>query len=102
MTDLTMPRLDGYGLMERIRTSGIERIRTMPVLVVSGAQEQTEHDRVRAAGATDLIGKGVTSAELLARLALLAVTPPPLAAPDVQSGFPRTGADLEIETDADT
>jgi two-component system cell cycle response regulator len=87
ITDLTMPRLDGYGLLERIRGSGIERIRAMPVLVVSGAQEQAEHDRVRAAGATDLIGKGVTSAELLARLALLAGTVPPAAAPDVQSGF---------------
>lgn len=71
ITDLTMPRLDGYGLLARIRESRIARIRTIPVLVMSGAQEQEEHDRVRVAGATRLIGKGTTAAELLACLGLL-------------------------------
>ncbi len=72
ITDLTMPRLDGYGLLERIRASRIARIRNMPVVVVSGAQEQVDQDRARAAGATDLIGKGMATAELLARLDVLA------------------------------
>lgn len=72
MTDLTMPRLDGYGLLERIRGSRIARIRDIPVVVVSGAQEQVDHDRARAAGATDLINKGMATPELLARLDILA------------------------------
>lgn len=72
ITDLTMPRLDGYGLLERMRSSRIERIRTMPVVVVSGAQDPVDHDRARAAGATDLINKGMASDELLARLDVLA------------------------------
>ena len=72
ITDLTMPRLDGYGLLERIRSSRIARIRSMPVVVVSGAQEQVDQDRARAAGATDLINKGMATAELLARLDILA------------------------------
>ena len=72
ITDLTMPRLDGYGLLERMRSSRIARIRTMPVVVVSGSQEQIDQDRARAAGATDLINKGMASAELLARLDVLA------------------------------
>lgn len=72
LTDLTMPRLDGYGLLERIRGSRIARIRSIPVVVVSGAQDQVDQDRARAAGATDLINKGMVTAELLARLDVLA------------------------------
>ncbi len=69
ITDLTMPHLDGYGLLMRIRESRIARIRSMPVVVVSGAQETDEQERVRAAGATALVGKGTAGADLLICLA---------------------------------
>lgn len=75
ITDLTMPNLDGYGLLLRIRESRIRRIRVMPVVVVSGAQEAAEHARVHAAGATDLISKGATAAELLACLSMVLQSP---------------------------
>lgn len=55
ITDLTMPRLDGYGLLQRIRQSSITRLREMPVVVISGSDEQRERDRALAAGASDLI-----------------------------------------------
>jgi two-component system cell cycle response regulator len=71
ITDLTMPKLDGYGLLERIRASKISRIRNMPVVVVSGSDEQQERDRAKAAGATDLITKGIVTAQLLSRLDIL-------------------------------
>jgi PleD family two-component response regulator len=71
ITDLTMPKLDGYGLLQRIRTSKISRIRNMPVVVVSGSDEQQERDRAKAAGATDLITKGIGTAQLLSRLDIL-------------------------------
>jgi len=71
ITDLTMPRLDGYTLLERIRTSRIERIRNMPVVVVSGSDESEERERALAAGATDLITKGIATAQLLSRLDIL-------------------------------
>jgi len=72
ITDLSMPRLDGYGLLKRIRSSEISRIRTLPVVVVSGSDEQTERDRAKAAGANDLITKGIDTAQLLSRLDVLA------------------------------
>lgn len=72
ITDLSMPRLDGYGLLKRIRSSEISRIRTLPVVVVSGSDEQTERDRAKAAGANDLITKGIETAQLLSRLDVLA------------------------------
>jgi two-component system, cell cycle response regulator len=71
ITDLSMPKLDGYGLLKRIRASGIRRIREMPVVVVSGSDEQEERDRAKAAGASDLITKGIGTAQLLSRLDVL-------------------------------
>lgn len=72
ITDLTMPKLDGYGLLQRIRKSKISRIRNMPVVVVSGSDEQEERERAKAFGATDLITKGIGTAQLLSRLDILA------------------------------
>lgn len=72
ITDLTMPKLDGYGLLQRIRSSRISRIREIPVVVVSGSDENEERERARAAGATDLITKGMDTAQLLSRLDILA------------------------------
>ena len=72
ITDLTMPKLDGYGLLKRIRNSKISRIREIPVVVVSGSDEREERERVKAAGATDLITKGIGTAQLLSRLDILA------------------------------
>lgn len=71
ITDLTMPKLDGYGLLQRIRASRISRIRELPVVVVSGSDEQEERQRARAAGATDLITKGIATPQLLSRLEVL-------------------------------
>jgi two-component system, cell cycle response regulator len=71
ITDLTMPKLDGYGLLQRIRSSKVSRIRDIPVVVVSGSDESEEHERAKAAGATDLITKGIGTAQLLSRLDIL-------------------------------
>lgn len=71
ITDLTMPKLDGYGLLKRVRSSKIGRIRNMPVVVVSGSDEQEERERARKAGATELITKGIGTAQLLSQLDVL-------------------------------
>src|ERR1035437_8283020 len=71
ITDLTMPKLDGYGLLKRIRESKISRIRNLPVVIVSGSDEQEERERAKAAGASDLITKGIGTAQLVSRLDIL-------------------------------
>lgn len=72
ITDLTMPKLDGYGLLKRIRSSKIGRIREIPVIVISGSDDESEErERAKAAGATDLITKGTDTAQLLSRLDIL-------------------------------
>lgn len=68
VTDLTMPKLDGYGLLARIRQAGDERLRHLPVVVVSGNDGPEERERAKAAGATHLIVKSVNTPHLLSQL----------------------------------
>lgn len=68
ITDHSMPRLDGYGLIERIRSSKVARIRDLPVIMISGDEGEAARTRAKELGATDFITKGTGTAELLARL----------------------------------
>lgn len=67
ITDLTMPRLDGYGLLRRIRSSKSSRIRNIPVMVISGSNEQEDRKRAKDAGATDICTNGLPGAPRLPR-----------------------------------
>ncbi|MDT3672829.1 MAG: diguanylate cyclase [Aromatoleum sp.] len=68
LTDIGMPQLDGYGLLERIRGSRLSRIHELPVIVISGDEDDSARERARQLGANDFITKGIGAAELLARL----------------------------------
>lgn len=67
-TDLDMPKLNGFGLLARMRASSDVRIRELPVVVISGVEEQANKQRAREAGAHDFIAKSADAAEVLARL----------------------------------
>lgn len=67
-TDLGMPNLDGYGLIQRIRQSENEGIRNQPVIVITGAAEDDSVRRkVFELGATDFITKPFKATEIIAR-----------------------------------
>lgn len=67
-TDLGMPKLDGYGLIQRIRESDNEGIRNQPIIVLTGAaEEDTVRRKVLELGATDFITKPFSSTEIVAR-----------------------------------
>jgi diguanylate cyclase (GGDEF)-like protein len=68
VSDLTMPNLDGFGLLSRIRNSHLPHIRELPVIIITGANDtETTMERARQAGATDFIGKPFDAVHLLAR-----------------------------------
>jgi diguanylate cyclase (GGDEF)-like protein len=68
VSDLTMPNLDGFGLLERIRSSQRPDIRDIPVIIITGANDsEATKSRASQAGATDFIGKPFDSVHLLAR-----------------------------------
>jgi diguanylate cyclase (GGDEF)-like protein len=67
-TDLDMPRLNGFGLLSRIRASDDARIRALPVVVISGNEDLDAKQRARQLGANDFIAKTADAPEVLARL----------------------------------
>ena len=75
ISDLQMPRMNGFQLLERLRTSRLRRLQQMPFILVSGAESEDERDRALSLGVSDFITKGIGSAEVLARLnSLLALS----------------------------
>jgi CheY-like chemotaxis protein len=66
MSDLSMPNLDGLGLLERIRTSDSADIQNLPVIIVTGAEDDDgSKTTALAAGASDFITKPFESVQLL-------------------------------------
>lgn len=67
-SDIQMPELDGFGLLERIRKSEDPRVKGMPVIVISGDEDDATKKRARAAGANDFITKATDGTEILSRI----------------------------------
>ena len=69
ITDAGMPRLDGFELIERIRKSDDNRIKEIPIMLVTGAEKAQTDIREKALnlGATDFITKPFDDVQILAR-----------------------------------
>ena len=68
VSDLTMPKLDGFGLLKRIRNSQLPHVRGLPVIIITGANDtEATMAQARQDGATDFIGKPFDAVHLLAR-----------------------------------
>jgi two-component system cell cycle response regulator len=67
MTDIEMPRLDGYGLICRVRAADQGHLRELPIIVITGAEDEVTRERAYACGATDFITKPIDGVQLLAR-----------------------------------
>lgn len=66
-TDLAMPELDGFGLLKRIRGSSEERIRSVPVIIITGNEDdRSMRERALSSGANDLVLKPFQSADIKA------------------------------------
>lgn len=57
ITDIQMPRLDGYGLICRVRADNDPRIRDLPIITITGAEDDETRIRAYACGSTDFITK---------------------------------------------
>lgn len=67
-TDLGMPKLDGFGLIKRVRSSKDEDICNLPMIVITGASDDEEiKKKIFAIGATDFITKPFTETVIIAR-----------------------------------
>ncbi len=63
ITDINMPRMDGFGFIEGMRAD--PRHRTTPVLVLTTESDAEKKARARAAGATGWIVKPFDPAKLV-------------------------------------
>jgi diguanylate cyclase (GGDEF)-like protein len=68
MSDLSMPRLDGFGLLQRIRRSPEWRIKHLPVIIISGEEDLETKNRAVDMGANDFVTKSTDRAEMVARV----------------------------------
>ena len=68
VSDLDMPKLDGFGLLERVRGSRDARIKALPIIVISGNQNEAAKKRARDMGANDFISKEADAPEVLSRI----------------------------------
>ena len=67
VSDINMPRLDGFGFIERVRAD--ESCRGIPILVLTTESDEGKKLRARAAGATGWIVKPFDPAKLVGALA---------------------------------
>ncbi|MGQ0545095.1 MAG: GGDEF domain-containing response regulator [Betaproteobacteria bacterium] len=86
-TDLDMPKLDGFGLLERIRASSDARLRAMPVAIITGDEQAATKRRAREAGASSFISKSADAREVMTRIDRLLKMVRPVPAP-VRTSIP--------------
>lgn len=70
ISDINMPRLDGFGLIEAIRR--IDRLRATPILMLTTESAPELKARARAAGATGWIVKPFEADKLVKALQMIA------------------------------
>ncbi|MBV8660387.1 MAG: response regulator [Burkholderiales bacterium] len=68
MSDLSMPKLDGYGLLTRVRRSHDLRIKSTPVIIISGEEDLEVKNHAVDLGANDFVTKSTDRAEMVARV----------------------------------
>jgi len=65
ISDVQMPKLDGYGMICRIRADEDPKVRDVPVIVITSAEDDITRERAYACGANDFILKPIDSEQLL-------------------------------------
>src|SRR5579863_1224555 len=66
ITDIEMPRLDGYAFICRIRAADDPKLRDVPIITITGADDEETKVRAYACGATDFIIKPLKAVQLQA------------------------------------
>lgn len=68
ITDIEMPHLDGYQFICRVRAADNARIREIPIITITGSEDDETRARAYACGSTDFITKPLSATELQARV----------------------------------
>ncbi len=68
LCDISMPGMDGFGVLALVRGSRDGRIRHLPVIIISGDEDEATRKRARDCGANDFIAKTADATEVLSRI----------------------------------
>ena len=68
ISDLQMPKLNGYELLENLRSSKLRRLQLMPFILLSGEESEDERRSAQELGVSEFMTKGAGNAELRTRL----------------------------------
>lgn len=97
ISDLSMPYLDGMGLLKRLRESDNPRLSNMPVIIVTGAEDDEDaKSSAFAAGASDFLTKPFDSVQLLAH------TRSHIKLAETETRLAQTETAIEAEPTTDT
>lgn len=67
ITDIEMPNMDGFTLIDRLRQTGI----TIPIMVISSRLSEDWFDEAKRLGANDYLTKGFASIDLIKKVLVL-------------------------------
>ncbi|MDH5631728.1 MAG: response regulator [Gammaproteobacteria bacterium] len=65
VTDIDMPEMDGYSLICKIRADNDEGMQNLPVICITGAEDDITRENAYACGANDFILKPIGKEQLL-------------------------------------
>lgn len=88
-----MPKLNAYGLLERLRQSRLRRLQEMPFILVSDDEGEEDRLRAKGLGVSDFVSERMGAAEILTSLARVLALSETRA--DVESGREKTIHDPE-------
>ena len=76
--DINMPKLDGFGVLERLKATG--QIQHIPTMVLTARNQTDDVRRAVSLGARDFLAKPFKDEQLIARVGRLMRRTPPRAA----------------------
>lgn len=65
MSSLQVSKLNGFGLLERLRASRVSRLKAMPFIVLSEEECDSSRQKAKALGASGFLTKGAAAPEML-------------------------------------
>jgi two-component system chemotaxis response regulator CheY len=75
IADVRMAPVDGIAFVERLRAAPLARLRNLPVILLTGDQDQTLKERGLAAGANAFVHKPISAARLFEAIEAITVKP---------------------------
>jgi CheY-like chemotaxis protein len=86
LTDFSMAPMDGLAFTRALRSMKDEKMRALPIILITGYTERTTLEAARDAGVSAILAKPVTAATLYGRIEEVVTRPRPFISVQAYSG----------------